>query len=256
MHLANFFYKKQKEWGVVKEDNIHVLDGPPYRKLKMTGEIVPLKRVRLLPPADPDKIILAGLNYCEHAHELGMKIPSQPVIFLKPPTALIGHKASIVYPPGVKQLDYEGELAVVIKKTAKNIHEKNAGKYILGYTCLNDVTARDVQSEDIQWTRAKSYDTFCPLGPWIETSLNPASLKIKTFLNGELKQSSCTRDFIFPVHFLVSFISHVMTLLPGDVISTGTPPGVGPMKAGDTIIVEIEGIGALKNNVMESAACK
>jgi len=189
------------------------------------------------------------LNYKNHAKELKMKIPENPILFLKPPTTLIGHNAAIHYPQGVKQVDYEGELALVIKKKAKNISQKKTEDYILGYSCLNDVTARDVQSQDIQWTRAKSYDTFCPLGPWIETSLNPSALGIKTFVNGKQKQNSCTSHFIFSIYYLISFISQVMTLIPGDVISTGTPPGVGPMKVGDVVEVEIEGIGRLRNKV-------
>jgi 2-keto-4-pentenoate hydratase/2-oxohepta-3-ene-1,7-dioic acid hydratase in catechol pathway len=178
-----------------------------------------------------------------------MPIPSEPIIFLKPPTAALSHKGKIVYPPGVKRLDYEAELAFVIKKKAKNIPQKDVSKYILGYTCLNDVTARDLQKKDVQWTRAKSFDSFCPVGPWIETDLNPDNLKITCCLNRALKQRSSTSNFIFSVPYLVSFISKVMTLCPGDIISTGTPPGVGPMQKGDRVAVEIEGIGCLENIV-------
>lgn len=196
------------------------------------------------------KIILAGLNYREHAREMGTKIPRQPVIFLKPPSSLLGPNQNIVYPEGVKRLDYEAELALVVGKKAKNVSEKQATDHIFGYTCLNDVTARDLQKKDGQWTRAKSFDTFCPVGPRIKTSIDSSDLKIQTYLNGQLKQNSRTSDFIFSIEFLFSFISKIMTLLPGDIISTGTPPGVGPMRRGDRVQVVIEGIGCLENRVV------
>ena len=187
----------------------------------------------------PTKIIAVGLNYIDHAKELKMPIPDEPIIFLKPPTAVISHKDKIIYPKGVKQLDYEAELAVVMKDK----------KHILGYTCANDVTARDLQRKDVQWTRSKSFDTFCPLGPRVVKNVDPNNLEIKLYLNGKLKQSSHTSNMIFRVEELVSFISKIMTLCPGDVILTGTPPGVGPMKIGDVVEVEIEGIGKLTNFV-------
>ena len=199
----------------------------------------------------PTKIILVGLNYREHARELRMPIPKEPVIFLKPPSALIGRGEAIVYPTGVKRLDYEAELAFVIKKQGRNIPERKAKDYILGYTCLNDVTARDIQKKDGQWTRAKSFDTFCPVGPRLVPALDPARLRIRAYLNGSIKQDASTADFIFPVPKLIAFVSRVMTLFPGDIISTGTPPGVGPMRAGDTIKIEIEGIGSLTNKVVK-----
>ncbi len=179
-----------------------------------------------------------------------MKIPKEPIIFLKPPTTLIESGDKIIYPKGVKRLDYEAELAVVIKKTARNISKQEARRYIRGYTCLNDVTARDLQQKDGQWTRAKSFDTFCPVGPGIKSKLDVSDLRIQTYLNGEVKQNSTTRHFIFSVEYLVSFISKIMTLFPGDIISTGTPAGVSPMQPGDTVEVKIEGIGTLKNEVV------
>ncbi len=206
--------------------------------------------MRILSPVQPSKIILVGLNYRDHARELHLAIPKEPVIFLKPPTAVIANAENIIYPLGVKRLDYEAELALVIKKKARNIPAERVKKYILGYTCLNDVTARDLQKKDGQWTRAKSFDTFCPIGPWIETNLDPSNLRIKCRLNNKLKQDSSTANFIFPVEHLVSYISRIMTLLPGDVISTGTPVGVGPMQPGDRVEVEIEGIGKLFNQVI------
>jgi 2-keto-4-pentenoate hydratase/2-oxohepta-3-ene-1,7-dioic acid hydratase in catechol pathway len=198
----------------------------------------------------PTKIICVGLNYIEHARELGLKPPKEPVIFLKPPSSLIYDKDNIVYPPKVKRLDFEAELAAVIKKKARNIKPAEAQGHILGYTCLNDVTARDLQKKDGQWTRSKSFDTFCPIGPVIETGLDPSGIKIESYLNGALKQSSSSANLIFSVSELVAYISGIMTLLPGDIISTGTPPGVGPMRPRDVIEVRIEGIGTLKNKVV------
>jgi 2-keto-4-pentenoate hydratase/2-oxohepta-3-ene-1,7-dioic acid hydratase in catechol pathway len=198
----------------------------------------------------PEKIILVGLNYKDHAKEMGMEIPAEPIIFLKPTSALIKNGDKIVYPEGIKRLDYEAELAVVIKKQAKNIPAEAAKDYILGYTCLNDVTARDLQKKDGQWTRAKSFDSFCPVGPHIETELDPHGINIQSYLNGKLKQDSNTSNFIFSVDFLISFISKIMTLNPADIISTGTPAGIGPMQKGDKVKIVIEGIGALENQVV------
>ncbi|MCF7875116.1 MAG: fumarylacetoacetate hydrolase family protein [Candidatus Omnitrophica bacterium] len=198
----------------------------------------------------PEKIILVGLNYKDHAKEMKMKIPAEPIIFLKPTSALIKNGDKIIYPEGIKRLDYEAELAVVIKKQAKNIPVEAAKDYILGYTCLNDITARDLQKKDGQWTRAKSFDSFCPVGPHIETDLDPHAINIQSYLNGELKQDSNTSNFIFSVDFLISFISKIMTLKPADIISTGTPAGIGPMQKGDQVEVVIEGIGTLKNRVV------
>lgn len=195
----------------------------------------------------PSKIVLVGLNYRGHARELKMKVPEEPVIFLKPPTTLIGNKGTIIYPGGVTRLDYEAELALIIKKKARNVPVKDSSKYILGFTCLNDVTARDLQKKDGQWSRAKSFDTFCPIGPVIRTGIDTSNLKVCSYLNGCLKQNSTTRNFIFSPGYLLSFISKVMTLLPGDIISTGTPANVGPMKRGDKIEIDIEGIGKLIN---------
>ena len=198
----------------------------------------------------PSKIIAVGLNYRDHAEELKMAIPKSPIIFLKPPTSVIGDGDDIVYPKGVGELHYEAELAIVIGKKGRHIKAADSYKYIKGFTCANDVTARDQQRADGQWTRAKSYDTFCPLGPKLVKKIDPNALSIKLYLNGQVKQSSSTSNMIFGVSELVSFISGIMTLLPGDVIITGTPTGVGEMKRGDTVEVEIEGIGKLKNKVV------
>ena len=199
---------------------------------------------------NPSKIVCVGLNYKDHAKELKMEPPSHPIIFLKPPTAVIGDGDAIVYPDWMtKNLHYEAELGIVIKKQAYRISESDAAQYIDGYCCANDVTARDLQNLDGQWTRAKSFDTFCPLGPRIVKDIDPNKLDIKLLLNGQVKQHSNTEQMIFKPAYLVSFISQVMTLLPGDVIITGTPPGVGPMRKGDEVAVEIEGLGKLTNRV-------
>lgn len=249
MKIVYFSYKQQKLWGMLDKNSINVLKGDPFTKIDFSKEIISLKQARLLAPCIPQKIVLVGLNYRNHAKELGMKIPKQPIIFLKPATTLNAHLQKIKYPNGVKQLDYEAELALVIGKKAHNISESKAARYILGYTCLNDITARDIQKIDGQWTRAKSFDTFCPVGPWIETDLNPDNVMVSAYLNGKLKQRASTSELIFSIPYLVSFISRVMTLLPGDIISTGTPPGVGKMKLGDIIEVTIDGIGTLKNTI-------
>jgi 2-keto-4-pentenoate hydratase/2-oxohepta-3-ene-1,7-dioic acid hydratase in catechol pathway len=200
---------------------------------------------------NPTKIIAIGLNYFDHAKELKMDIPDHPLIFLKPPTSIIGNGDVIILPPQTKELHYEGELAVIIKEKVKNVSKDEARRFIAGYTCANDVTARDLQRIDGQWTRAKSFDTFCPLGPRIVSDIDPQHLSIITRVNGTVKQNSNTINMIFGVFELVSFISEIMTLLPGDVIITGTPPGVGAIEVGDVVEVEIEGIGVLKNAVTE-----
>jgi 2-keto-4-pentenoate hydratase/2-oxohepta-3-ene-1,7-dioic acid hydratase in catechol pathway len=197
----------------------------------------------------PTKIIAIGLNYLDHAKELNMDIPEYPLIFMKPPTAVIEDGGTIIYPPQTKELHYEGELGIVIGKKARNVSIEEAKDYIAGYTCANDVTARDLQRLDGQWTRSKSFDTFCPLGPRIVKDVDPTNLAIATRVNGVTKQSSNTNQMIFNAFKLVSFISAIMTLLPGDVISTGTPPGVGELQVGDVVEVEIEGIGILRNTV-------
>jgi len=251
MKITRFQYKNKEYWGVLnKGSKINVLKGNPYSKICKTSQFLFLEDIKLLAPATPSKIVLVGLNYKKHAAELNMKASKEPIIFFKPTTTLVNPNEVIKYPKSSKRVDYEAELAAVIRKKAKDIKVKDVKKYILGYTCLNDVTARDIQHKDGQWSRAKSFDTFCPLGPFIETNIDSSNLRIKAYLNGKVKQDSSTKDFIFPVDKLISFISGVMTLLPGDVISTGTPSGVGPMKKNDIIEVEIEGIGRLINKIV------
>ncbi len=249
MRIAKIIYKKKKKWGILEDDSIIILKEPPFNSFKLTKEKIPLSKVKFLVPASPTKIVLVGLNYKDHAKELKMRLPKEPIIFLKPPSTLIAHKESIIYPKGVKRLDYEAEVAVVIKKKVKGISPQRVREYILGYTCLNDVTARNLQKKDIQWTRAKSFDTFCPCGPYVNTDFS-GNLRIRTYLNGVLKQDSSTSNFIFPIEKLVSFISKIMTLYPGDIVSTGTPSGIGPMKGGDAIEIVVDGISPLCNRVV------
>jgi len=198
---------------------------------------------------NPSKVVAIGLNYRDHAKEFNMPIPDYPILFLKPPTSVIENGDDIIFPPQTQELHYEGELGIVISAQARNVPASEADRYIAGYTCANDVTARDLQRMDGQWTRAKSFDTFCPLGPRIVKDIDPGELRIMTRVNGQVRQQSTTANMIFTVYELVSFVSVVMTLLPGDVIITGTPPGVGPIVPGDTVEIEIENIGTLKNKV-------
>ncbi len=208
-----------------------------------------IEEVRLLPPVVPTKIVAIGLNYRDHAEEVHLQIPDEPLMFLKPPSSVIGPGDAIVIPPQSSRVDYEAELAVVIGKTTGRVTVRNARDHILGFTCLNDVTARDLQGKDGQWTRAKGFDTFCPIGPWVETEIDPSDLQIELYLNRERRQQSRTSKLIFNPYRLVEFVSGVMTLFPGDVIATGTTSGIGPMKSGDTVEVRIEGIGSLTNRV-------
>lgn len=223
--------------------------------LKLQQKAIPPEEYRLLAPCDPSKIIAVGLNYRDHAEELKLNIPDEPLIFLKPPSSVIGNGESIVIPMGSSRVDYEAELAIVIgsvcaKVSTKDIKNKDIKKYILGYTCANDVTERGYQKKDGQWTRAKSFDTFCPVGPWIATDVDPSNLAIELELDGKIKQSSNTSKMIKKPEEIVSFVSGIMTLRPGDLILTGTPSGVGPMKPGSVVAVRIQGIGTLENPVI------
>jgi len=197
----------------------------------------------------PTKVVLVGLNYRDHARELKMELPDEPILFLKPPTALIGPEEFIVYPAQSTRVDYEAELAVVMKDTCRNVEPDTVMDFVAGFTCLNDVTARDLQRKDVQWTRAKSFDTFCPVGPRIVSDIDPNSVRIQSYLNGELRQDSTTANFIFTTEELVSFVSKVMTLQKGDIIATGTPSGIGALQRGDTIEIVIEGVGTLRNYI-------
>ena len=250
MKLIRFLFDGEEQFGAVENDVIRIAEGNMFSDFTVGNQTVPLAQVKILPLSQPSKIVAVGLNYREHSEEFGETVPEEPKLFLKPPSAVIAHGEAIVRPPQSERVDYEAELALVIGRRCSKISAADAEQYILGYTCLNDVTARDLQSKDGQWTRAKSFDTFAPIGPWIETEADPNHLDIRLLKNGMVMQSANTSQFIFPVETLVSYISHVMTLLPGDVITTGTPCGVGPMQAGDTVTVSISGIGDLTNPVV------
>ncbi|MEN6291053.1 MAG: fumarylacetoacetate hydrolase family protein [Methanobacterium sp.] len=254
MKIIRFLKDDHKKTGLLKGTNITELSCSTIEAInsKNIDEFqkdtnYKVEEVKVLPPVSPSKIVCVGLNYRDHASELNMDLPEEPIIFMKPPTSVAGHLANIIYPASSSHVDYEGELGIILSKKARNVKSEDAVNYIGGYTALNDVTARDLQRKDGQWTRAKSFDTFCPIGPCIETDLDPMNQNISLKLNGEFKQKSNTKNMIFNVYELVEFISNVMTLKPGDVIATGTPPGVGPMNMGDTVEVAIEGIGMLKN---------
>lgn len=249
MKLVRFQVHGRTAFGTLSGEEVTECSGDYFGPLNNPAAVHTLSGVRLFAPCVPSKIIAVGLNYRDHARELGLPVPDTPIIFLKPNTAVIGPGDAILYPGASSRVDYEAELGIVMRDRARNIRPEEARGHILGYTCANDVTARDLQKKDGQWTRAKSFDTFCPIGPWIETELDPDDLLVESFLNGERKQSSRSSQFIFTVDQVVSFISQVMTLCPGDLIITGTPAGIGPMKPGDEVEVRISGIGSLKNGV-------
>jgi 2-keto-4-pentenoate hydratase/2-oxohepta-3-ene-1,7-dioic acid hydratase in catechol pathway len=254
MKIFRFRYRKKILYGVLKEEFLFPVKGSVFRDFRIEDSPVPMSEVFILPPVEPTKIVAVGANYTDHAQEMGRPLPEEPLLFLKPSSAVIGAQDIIVYPKMSLRVDYEGELAVVIKKKAHLLADGDpVEEHILGYTCFNDITARDLQAKDVQFTRAKSFDTFAACGPCIATDVDPSALHVKTFLNGKLRQSGNTRNLIFTIPFLVRFISRIMTLYPGDIISTGTPAGVGPMQPGDRVDVQIEGIGTLSNQVMRIA---
>lgn len=261
MKVVRFRTGGRTRYGVLVGNGIRALKGSPYTSLKRatTGSSAfgqgeyELTQVKVLSPCVPSKIVLLGLNYRRHARELGKPLPAEPIIILKPPTTVVGPEATIMHPQPGMRVDYEGELGVVIGRKARAVPRAKAAEYVLGYTCFNDVTARELQEIDGDWTRSKSFDTFAAIGPHIETELDPGDLQIETYLNGQVRQSARTSDLLFSVAEVVEFISHIMTLLPGDIIATGTPSGVGPMKPGDMVEVRIENIGTLRNYVV--AAC-
>lgn len=250
MRVIRYRYNDRVAYGLLKGQDVWQILGDVFGEFREGKREADLEEVTLLSPVLPSKIVAVGLNYRDHAEEVGAKIPDEPLIFLKPSTAVIGPGESIHYPRMASRVDYEGELGVVVGKRTRDVAPEEAGAYVLGYVCFNDVTARDLQNKDRQWTRAKGFDTFAPLGPWIETDLDPQHLKLQTFLNGEVRQSSSTENLIFDCYQLVSYISRVMTLMPGDVIATGTPSGIGPISVGDRVDVVIEGIGTLTNTVV------
>lgn len=250
MKLARYIYQERICYGVLEGDTLHELERPPFGGIEMQGSTCKLDEAELLPPVFPQKIVCVGLNYRNHAEEFGLELPEDPVLFMKPPSALLAPGGAIVYPEMSERVDYEAELVLVCGRGCRNIAPGDAPAYILGYTCGNDVTARDLQAKDGQWTRAKSFDTFCPLGPFIDTDLDPADLAIELRLNGEVRQSSNTGNMAFTPAELLSFVSRIMTFYPGDVIMTGTPSGVGEMHPGDRVEVTISGLAPLKNTVV------
>jgi 2-keto-4-pentenoate hydratase/2-oxohepta-3-ene-1,7-dioic acid hydratase in catechol pathway len=237
--------------GIIEGEHVLERQGEFSLEPDRGGKSWALSEVKLLPPSTPSKIVCVGRNYLDHAKELGNDVPRQPLIFLKPPSSIIAPDEPIVLPPISQRVDYEGELAVIISRRCRNLPPReNSASYILGYTCLNDVTARDLQKLDVQFTRGKGFDTFCPFGPFLETKLDPAAVSLETFVNGVRKQSGHTSQMIFSVDAIIRFIAQVMTLEPGDVIATGTPAGVGPLAAADVVEVSISGLGTLRNPVI------
>ncbi|OUZ07240.1 2-hydroxyhepta-2,4-diene-1,7-dioate isomerase [Aeromicrobium sp. PE09-221] len=256
MRVARFSLDDEPRFGVIGDDNgttvIAPLKGDPmYAGVELTGQKLPLDDVRLLAPVIPrSKVVCVGKNYARHAAEMGGDVPAEPLIFYKPNTSVIGPDEPIFYPEQTEDLHFEGELAVVIGRICRKLDAADAAKVIYGYTVANDVTARDLQAQDGQWARAKGFDTFCPLGPWIETDLDPADLRVTTSLNGHLRQDGRTSDMVFSVADVIEYVTSFTTLLPGDVVLTGTPEGVGPMQVGDSVSVTVEGIGTLTNPVV------
>ena len=238
-------------FGVIEGDAVALLNGHPFGEVSPEGRVLPLDAVRLVAPVLPSKVIAVGRNYAEHAKELGNEVPAEPMIFLKPSTSVIGPGEPITLPWQSEQVEHEAELAVVIGRLCRDVPEDRVADVVLGYTCSNDVTARDLQRTDGQWGRAKGFDTFCPLGPWIETDVDVEDAAIECRVNGEVRQSASTADLVRDVPELIAWISSVMTLLPGDVILTGTPAGVSPIVAGDVVSVSIAGIGELSNPVVD-----
>jgi 2-keto-4-pentenoate hydratase/2-oxohepta-3-ene-1,7-dioic acid hydratase in catechol pathway len=249
VRIARFSYGEGVAFGVVEGEHVVPIAGHPFAPIERTEVALQLDDVRLLAPVLPSKVVAIGKNYASHAAEMGGDVPDEPLIFLKPSTAVVGHRDVIAAPASSQRVDYEGELAVVISRLCRDVPEERALDTVLGYACANDVTARDQQRSDGQWSRAKGYDTFCPIGPWIETELDAGDLAIRTTLNGEIKQDSRTSLIVHKIPALIAYITACMTLLPGDVILTGTPDGIGPMQVGDEVSVEIEGIGTLTNPV-------
>lgn len=253
MKLCRIIHKNfgNPRYAVIVDSNVFPLPVDfNFEPVDVPKDGVPLSEVSLLAPVAPSKIVCVGRNYREHAAELGNKMPDEPLLFLKAPSALIASEERIELPSASQQVEHEGELGVVIGRTARNVHEDPLS-HVFGYTCVNDVTARDLQRKDVQFTRGKSFDTFCPVGPWIVTDIDPANVTVTTRLNGEVKQHGNTADMAFGVAFLIRYISAIMTLYPGDLIATGTPAGVSRMKHGDVVEVEVSGIGILKNQVYD-----
>jgi 2-keto-4-pentenoate hydratase/2-oxohepta-3-ene-1,7-dioic acid hydratase in catechol pathway len=256
--VTNVENRQTPTWGLLLEKFVYPLRQAPYESPRLDGEFAPevagapvlLSDVKLLAPCDPRKIICVGRNYAEHAQELGNEVPEEPAIFLKAPTTLIGPGEAIVLPSISQRVDHEAELALVIGKRCRYLNPPDAHNVILGYTCANDVTARDLQKKDVQWTRGKNFDTFAPVGPWLDIAYDPENVTIRCLVNDEVRQESNTAKLVYSIGTILAYVSQFMTLEPGDLVMTGTPSGVSPLKAGDRVSVEIEGLGTLSNPVI------
>jgi len=252
MRLIRFQSSTGPCYGIVEDDAVYAVNGDVFGAFSIGPRLAALDDVQVLPPCQPSKVVAIGRNYMDLARQMQTDVPDEPLVFLKPSTSVVAHLEPIVYPSMSKRVDHEGELAVVIGKVCRHVDIGEARSYILGYTCANDVTARDLQRKDGQWTRSKAFDTFLPLGPFVQTELDISNTIVETRLNGQVRQHGKASQMVFSVDFLVSFVSSVMTLLPGDVLLTGTPSGVGPMQPGDVVEVAISGIGVLRNHVVAS----
>lgn len=251
MRFIRYFTKNRTvSYGWTVDGKVGLIEGNPFGEFQRLEPTLQIEQINLLPPVTPEKIICVGRNYAAHAKERDAEVPDVPLLFLKPPSALIGHKQQIVLPPQSQQIEHEAELVVVIGKPGRWIPPDDALNHVIGFTIGNDVTARDLQNRDGQWTRAKGFDTFCPIGPWIETEFDPADAIITCHVNGEMRQMASTRDMVFSVRQLIAYISSIMTLNTGDIIMTGTPAGVSPINPGDKIEISIEGLGLLINPVI------
>ena len=250
MRLCRLEVGGAPRWGVIEGEVVTPIAGPPWEEVRRAAGAMPLASAKLLPPCEPTKIVAVGLNYRAHAAEMGKELPEEPLLFLKAPSSLLPPGGAVVLPRQSSRVEHEGELALVIGRTASKVNASHALEYVRGFTCLDDVTARDIQRREKAYARAKGFDTFCPVGPWLETEIeDPQALALELRVNGEVRQKGSTADMIFPVAEVVAFISHIMTLHPGDLITTGTPPGVGRLVAGDSVEVEIAGIGVLRHTV-------
>ncbi len=251
MRIVRYAHDNTARWGVLGDDDkVYAADGQPWRDLRAGAVVGALGEVRLLAPVTPSKIICVGRNYADHAAEFGNPVPKEPLIFMKPPSSIVGPGDEVVYPSLSRRLDPEAELVVVIGRSGRRVPAEEAMSIVGGYTCGNDVTARDLQKSDPQWTRGKGYDTFCPLGPWIDTTFDPTDVRVTCSVNGELRQDGRTSDFLFDIPTLIAYVSEFARLEPGDVIMTGTPPGVRPVEVGDRITVKVDGFGELTNTVV------
>jgi 2-keto-4-pentenoate hydratase/2-oxohepta-3-ene-1,7-dioic acid hydratase in catechol pathway len=251
MLVCRYHEAGQPQYGIIDQGVVYHMSGDLFADPSAGKRVGLLNDVQLLAPIMPSKIICVGRNYAAHAKELGNEVPTEPLLFFKPPSSIIGHEAAIELLPEMGKVDHEAELAVVIKRAGRFISKSDALSHVLGYTCANDVSDRDFQKGDGQWTRAKGFDTFCPLGPWVETEFDPSDVRVTGIVNGELRQDGRTSQLVFDVPYLISYISRIMTLMPGDLVLTGTPAGVGPLVHGDSVEVTIEGLGTLRNSVIK-----